>query len=167
MSVQINWINYLQFQFGWSAAKSGSTLMVVGFAVAVLPQLFMWVSHWMSSLILWQSCRQLMLMLMLSTLSCLYFLLLTLPLLYLSLLRSLHSPTFISFLYLSTPHFASNMFNTCSDWQLCNLTYCAYSRAFGKVHAITFCLLLHAASIIALGKSRTFIHMDSSYMTLL
>lgn len=40
VSVQINWINYLQFRFGWSAAKSGSTLMLVGFAVAVLPQLF-------------------------------------------------------------------------------------------------------------------------------
>ena len=45
VGVQINWINYLQFRFGWSASKSGSTLMVVGFSVALLPQLFMWVSQ--------------------------------------------------------------------------------------------------------------------------
>ena len=43
VSVQINWINYLQFQFKWSTPKSGSTLMLVGVAVAVLPKLFMWV----------------------------------------------------------------------------------------------------------------------------
>lgn len=41
VGVQINWINYLQFRFGWSSSKSGSTLLVVGFSVAVLPKLFM------------------------------------------------------------------------------------------------------------------------------
>ena len=41
VGVQINWINYLQFRFGWSAAKSGSTMLVVGFSVAILPKIFM------------------------------------------------------------------------------------------------------------------------------
>ena len=41
VGVQINWINYLQFRFGWSAAKSGSTMLVVGFSVAFLPKIFM------------------------------------------------------------------------------------------------------------------------------
>jgi MFS family permease len=39
--VQINWINYLQFRFGWSAAKSGMTMVGVGVTVAFLPQIFM------------------------------------------------------------------------------------------------------------------------------
>ena len=39
--VQINWINYLQFRFGWSSAKSGSTLLVVGFSAALLPKIFL------------------------------------------------------------------------------------------------------------------------------
>jgi MFS family permease len=39
--VQINWINYLQFRFGWSAAKSGLTMVGVGVTVAFLPQIFM------------------------------------------------------------------------------------------------------------------------------
>ena len=37
--VQINWINYLQYRFGWSAAKSGSTMLVVGVTVAILPKI--------------------------------------------------------------------------------------------------------------------------------
>jgi DHA1 family tetracycline resistance protein-like MFS transporter len=39
--VQINWINYLQFRFGWSAAKSGMTMVGVGVTVSFLPQIFM------------------------------------------------------------------------------------------------------------------------------
>jgi DHA1 family tetracycline resistance protein-like MFS transporter len=38
--VQINWINYLQHRFGWPATKSGSTLLLVGLLVAVMPKLF-------------------------------------------------------------------------------------------------------------------------------
>lgn len=38
--IQINWINYLQHRFNWHAAKSGSTLILVGLLVAVMPKLF-------------------------------------------------------------------------------------------------------------------------------
>lgn len=39
--VQINWINYLQYRFKWSAAKSGTTMLAVGISVAVLPKLLL------------------------------------------------------------------------------------------------------------------------------
>jgi hypothetical protein len=39
-SLQVNWINYLQYRYGWSATLAGSTLMIVGLAVAILPSVF-------------------------------------------------------------------------------------------------------------------------------
>jgi MFS family permease len=39
-TLNVNWINYLQYQFQWSAQLSGSTLMIVGLFVAILPSYF-------------------------------------------------------------------------------------------------------------------------------
>jgi len=37
--VIVNWINYLQYRFGWSAELSGATLMIVGLVVGIVPQI--------------------------------------------------------------------------------------------------------------------------------
>ncbi len=39
-TLQVNWINYLQYKYQWSAQLSGSTLMIVGLFVAILPSYF-------------------------------------------------------------------------------------------------------------------------------
>ena len=40
-SLQATWINYLQHRFGWSTEVSGSTLMIVGVVVGVIPPIIM------------------------------------------------------------------------------------------------------------------------------
>lgn len=39
--LQVNWINFLQYKFGWSAVFSGSTLMMIGIVLAVIPPILM------------------------------------------------------------------------------------------------------------------------------
>lgn len=39
--IQATWINYVQARFGWSAAVGGSSLMLVGLMIGILPQLAM------------------------------------------------------------------------------------------------------------------------------
>lgn len=39
--LQVNWINFLQYKFGWSAVFSGSTLMMIGIVLAVIPPIIM------------------------------------------------------------------------------------------------------------------------------